>query len=160
MISKEHFDIIAVKLQEMEAFIFDLTNERLNVVLDYTNLSDDDDEENRITNVIITEVCSFFNLNPEIVKSGCRKTEYAKVREYCYYFIKSNTYKSLKRIGRCFSNRDHSTVLKGIQQFESHFETEPIYKQNYFLIQQNINKKIHDNSTTKTNDESPVNQQA
>ncbi|MFA5243686.1 MAG: helix-turn-helix domain-containing protein [Pedobacter sp.] len=61
-------------------------------------------------NSIINVTCSLFNVDPEDVISTNRKRIYTEPRQIAMYFIRNKTNLSFAKIGKIFSDRDHSTV--------------------------------------------------
>jgi len=57
------------------------------------------------------------------MESKTRKREVVESRYLCYYFIKKHTKITLKLIGQKFGNRDHSSVIHGLQTIQDLIET-------------------------------------
>lgn len=67
-----------------------------------------------ITNVadkIKYTVCNYMEQDIKDVESPCRKRDLTIVRQTCMYFLSTKTNLTLKKIGRMFGGRDHSTVI-------------------------------------------------
>ena len=69
--------------------------------------------------VIIEEVCKFYNIEDAALRGQGRTKETAKARQIAMYLIRNMTKLSLKEIGKEFQNRDHTTVLHSIDRIES-----------------------------------------
>ena len=61
--------------------------------------------------VIIDEVCKFYNLEPDLLRGQGRAKDISMARQIAMYQIRRMTNLSLKEIGAEFGGRDHSTVL-------------------------------------------------
>lgn len=68
--------------------------------------------------VIIDEVCKFYDIDPEALRGQSRTKEVSLARQVAMYEIRRLTNLSLKEIGREFDNRDHTTVLHSIERIE------------------------------------------
>ena len=70
------------------------------------------------SDVIIKEVCKFYNIEDSALRGQSRVKDTAVARQVAMYLIRSQTNLSLNDIGREFGNRDHTTVLHAIQRIE------------------------------------------
>ena len=61
--------------------------------------------------VIIDEVCKFYNIEPTILRGQGRSKDIVLARQIAMYQIRRMTNLSLDEIGQEFSGRDHSTVI-------------------------------------------------
>lgn len=70
--------------------------------------------------VIIEEVCKFYNLTPEALRGSSRDKDTVFARQMAMQLIRSmtNPPMSLNEIGRQFGGRDHTTVLHSIEKIE------------------------------------------
>ena len=75
--------------------------------------------------VIIDEVCKFYNINPEVLRGQGKTKDIAIARQIAMYLIRRMTNLSLKEIGKEFENRDHTTVLYSIERIEELVKTSP-----------------------------------
>ena len=75
--------------------------------------------------VIIDEVCKFYNIEPTILRGQGRAKDISMARQMAMYLIRSMTNLSLKDIGKEFDGRDHTTVLHSIERIESLSKTDP-----------------------------------
>ena len=75
--------------------------------------------------VIIDEVCKFYNIEASILRGQGRAKDISLARQMAMYLIRSMTNLSLKDIGKEFDGRDHTTVLHSIERIESLSKTDP-----------------------------------
>ena len=68
--------------------------------------------------VIIDEVCKFYNIEPASLRGQGRSKDISLARHIAMYQIRRMTNLSLKEIGKEFDNRDHTTVLHSIERIE------------------------------------------
>ena len=84
------------------------------VLKDLLNLA-----ENKVTiDLIQTVVCKFFKISKNEMLSPRRSRYLVRPRQTAIYLSKMLTSKSLPEIGRCFSNRDHTTVIHSVKTIE------------------------------------------
>lgn len=76
---------------------------------------------------IIEIVCDYFNLTHEALKGKCRSKELVHARHVIFYFIRRHTSMTLKSTGQLF-NRDHTTVIHGLENLNDIMDTEPVVK--------------------------------
>ena len=75
--------------------------------------------ENKVTiDLIQTIVCQFFKISKNEMLSSRRSRYLVRPRQTAIYLSKQLTSKSLPEIGRCFSNRDHTTVIHAVKTIE------------------------------------------
>ena len=75
--------------------------------------------------VIIDEVCKFYNIDSEALRGQSRTKDTAQARQIAMYQIRRITTLSLKEIGREFEGRDHTTVLHSIERIEKMVKESP-----------------------------------
>ena len=75
--------------------------------------------ENKVTidNIQII-VCKYFKISKNEMLSPRRSRYLVRPRQTAIYLAKMLTSKSLPEIGRCFSNRDHTTVIHSVKTIE------------------------------------------
>ena len=84
------------------------------ILKDLLNMS-----ENKVTiDLIQTVVCKFFKISKNEMLSARRSRYLVRPRQTAIYLAKSLTSKSLPEIGRSFSNRDHTTVIRSVKTIE------------------------------------------
>ncbi|HEX8547422.1 MAG TPA: chromosomal replication initiator protein DnaA [Cytophagaceae bacterium] len=69
-------------------------------------------------------VADYFNVTVENLKAKTRKREIVVARQVSMYFAKEYTNLSLKSIGYCFGNRDHSTVIHALTSVNDMMDTD------------------------------------
>tara|TARA_B100000073_G_scaffold342575_2_gene345865 strand:- start:340 stop:1125 length:786 start_codon:yes stop_codon:yes gene_type:complete len=75
--------------------------------------------ENKVTiDNIQTIVCKYFKISKNEMLSSRRSRYLVRPRQAAIYLAKMLTSKSLPEIGRCFSNRDHTTVIHSVKTIE------------------------------------------
>ena len=91
--------------------------------------------------VIIDEVCKFYNTEPDLLRGQGRTKEISQARQIAMYQIRRMTNLSLKEIGREFDNRDHTTVLHAIERIEKMVKSLPETAEVIKDITANINAR-------------------
>lgn len=91
--------------------------------------------------VIIDEVCKFYNLEPELLRGQGRSKDISLARQIAMYQIRRMTNLSLKEIGQEFNGRDHSTVLNALNRIEGLVKTDPEKAEIIKDITTNINAR-------------------
>ncbi len=90
-------------------------------------------------NLIIGQVCKFYNLDESVLRSTQKNKGTAEARQVAMYLIRKLTNLSLPDIGKEF-NKDHSTVLYAIRKVEVSLKNGDIAMQNNIRdITANIN---------------------
>ena len=75
--------------------------------------------ENKVSiDGIQTMVCKYFKISKNEMLSSRRSRYLVRPRQTAIYLAKMLTSKSLPEIGRCFSNRDHTTVIHSVKTIE------------------------------------------
>lgn len=75
--------------------------------------------------------CRFFGYGEDIVRSKCRKNEHVEIRSFYYKYAYNELKCSYKSIGRVVNNRDHSTVISGINRIDDLMDTDRTYIAKY-----------------------------
>ena len=89
--------------------------------------------------VIIDEVCKFYNMEPATLRGQGRAKDISLARQIAMYQIRRMTNLSLKEIGKEFDNRDHTTVLHSIERIEDLIKVDPEKAEIIKDITSNIN---------------------
>ena len=89
--------------------------------------------------VIIDEVCKFYNIDADALRGQGRTKDISLARQIAMYQIRSMTNLSLKEIGKEFDGRDHTTVLHSIDRIEKMVKEDPEIKEIIKDITANIN---------------------
>ncbi len=75
--------------------------------------------ENKVTiDSIQTIVCKYFKISKNEMLSSRRSRYLVRPRQTAIYLAKMLTSKSLPEIGRCFSNRDHTTIIHSVKTID------------------------------------------
>ena len=91
--------------------------------------------------VIIDEVCKFYNIEPTILRGQGRSKDIVLARQIAMYQIRRMTNLSLDEIGQEFSGRDHSTVIHSIRQIEESIQSDSEKAEIVKDITANINSR-------------------
>ena len=91
--------------------------------------------------VIIDEVCKFYNIDADSLRGQSRTKEVSLARQIAMYQIRSMTNLSLKEIGREFEGRDHTTVIHSIERIEKLIKSDPEIKEIIKDLNTNINSR-------------------
>ena len=91
--------------------------------------------------VIIDEVCKFYNTESDLLRGQGRTKDISLARQIAMYQIRRMTNLSLKEIGREFENRDHTTVLHAIERIEKMVKEQPETAEIIKDITANINAR-------------------
>lgn len=91
--------------------------------------------------VIIDEVCKYYNLEQSILRGQGRAKELSMARQIAMYMIRNMTNLSLKDIGREFDNRDHTTVLHSIDRITDLIKTDADKSEIIKDITANVNSR-------------------
>ncbi len=75
-------------------------------------------EKNVTIDNIQTIVCKYFKISKNEMLSSRRSRYLVRPRQTAIFLAKMLTSKSLPEIGRCFSNRDHTTVIHSVKTIE------------------------------------------
>ena len=89
--------------------------------------------------VIIDEVCKYYNIEPAILRGQGRAKDISLARQIAMYLIRRMTNLSLKEIGKEFDGRDHTTVLHSIERIEDLAKSDPEKSEVIKDITANIN---------------------
>ena len=89
--------------------------------------------------VIIDEVCKYYNIEPAILRGQGRAKDISLARQIAMYLIRRMTNLSLKEIGKEFDGRDHTTVLHSIERIEDLAKNDPEKSEVIKDITANIN---------------------
>ena len=91
--------------------------------------------------VIIDEVCKFYNIEPATLRGQGRSKDISLARQIAMYLIRQMVGTSLKDIGKEFDNRDHSTVLNSLTRIERLMKNDPEKAEIVKDITTNINNR-------------------
>ncbi len=91
--------------------------------------------------VIISYICKYFNLEPDMLRGQSRGRELVNGRQIAMYLIRRMTNLSLVDIGKEFGGRDHTTVLHSLDKVEKQMRSDPAFAEVVKEITTNINSK-------------------
>lgn len=91
--------------------------------------------------VIIEEVCKFYNIENDALRGQGRTKDTALARQIAMYQIRRMTNLSLKEIGKEFEGRDHTTVMHSIDRVEKLIKTNPEVAEIIKDLNANINAR-------------------
>ena len=98
------------------------------------------DEKKIITpEYIISVVAEHFNLTPGDLSGNKRNSKVVVPRQIAMYLCRDIIDTSLKMIGKVLGNRDHTTVMHGIEKIEKELETENNLKNTVDILKKKIN---------------------
>ena len=89
--------------------------------------------------VIIREVCKYYNIEESALRGQSRVKDTATARQIAMFLIRAQTKLSLHEIGREFDNRDHTTVLHAIKRVEQRMKEDNSLTEIVKDIKSNIN---------------------
>ncbi len=94
------------------------------------------------SDIIIREVCKFYNIDERSLRGQSRVKDTAVARQVAMFLIRSQTNLSLNDIGREFDNRDHTTVLHAIKRVEERMKSDADLTEIVKDIKANINTQF------------------
>ena len=98
------------------------------------------DEKKIITpEYIISVVAEHFNLTPSDLSGNKRNSKVVVPRQIAMYLCRDIIDTSLKMIGKVLGNRDHTTVMHGIEKIEKELETDNNLKNTVDILKKKIN---------------------
>lgn len=98
------------------------------------------DEKKIITpEYIISVVAEHFNLTPGDLSGNKRNSKVVVPRQITMYLCRDIIDTSLKMIGKVLGNRDHTTVMHGIEKIEKELETDNNLKNTVDILKKKIN---------------------
>lgn len=86
-------------------------------------------DPNHRIGVAIAKVCRHFDISSNTLKSKSRKKELVWARCILIHFLRQNTAFSLQKIGKLVGNRDHSTVIYQLEQYDDLLKYDRPFKQ-------------------------------
>ncbi len=85
---------------------------------------------------IVETVASFFNLEPEDLKTGSRSREVLVPRQIAMYLMREETETPFIQISSYFGKRDHTTAMHSYEKIEGLVETDNQMRQEVLTIRQ------------------------
>lgn len=98
------------------------------------------DEKKVITpEYIISMVAEHYNVTTTELCGSKRSSKVVVPRQVAMYLCREITSTPLKNIGKCLGNRDHTTVMHGIEKIEKEINTDDNLKNNLDILKKKIN---------------------
>ncbi|HEY0071459.1 MAG TPA: chromosomal replication initiator protein DnaA [Chloroflexia bacterium] len=85
---------------------------------------------------IVETVSSFFNLEPEDLKTGSRSREVLVPRQIAMYLMREETETPFIQIAAYFGKRDHTTAMHSYEKIEGLIETDNQMRQDVLTVRQ------------------------
>ena len=89
--------------------------------------------------IIVNVVCDHYGIQPSDIVSSKRNKEIAYPRQIIMYLCRNMTDVSLQEIGKRLGNRDHSTVLHGVEKIDEDLKNNETLKSNMEILKKKIN---------------------
>ncbi len=74
-------------------------------------------------------VCTFYGVEPAMVRSKSRKREHSEPRQVCMMLIKRHKKITDSQVGDYYGKRDHASIIAAANRIEDLMETEKELKQ-------------------------------
>lgn len=132
-------------LEEFEAQVSMLLG--VNVKLKITRMTDPNESDPVAERILITNVkravCAVFDINQDQLTSQTKTQQLSDARFIAYKVIKDKLPKtSLKTIGAAFGDRDHTTVIHGLQTFKKYHDTEEAFRKQYSKVVETLKEYV------------------
>ena len=85
-------------------------------------------------------VCDYFKISVNDIDSNSRKAQFVYARQIIMYILKNTYNLSLKSIGSHLGNKDHTTVLHGIDKIDVSLRTNPMIKTDVDFLLKKLEK--------------------
>jgi chromosomal replication initiator protein len=89
---------------------------------------------------VIKGVVRFFHVTEEDLKGRRRNKDIVRPRQVAMYLARKETQASLPEIGAALGNRDHTTVMYGIQKIEGQIEQDSTLRREIVAIQEQLHQ--------------------
>lgn len=93
--------------------------------------------------IIIKEVCKYFDKPIELVQLKSRKREVVQLRQICMYFAKQFTNYSLETISYDVGNKDHVTCLHSVKTISNLIEVDIQIRTDIENLEKEIKLKLY-----------------
>jgi chromosomal replication initiator protein len=87
---------------------------------------------------VITAVCNYYNVSLEALSGSSRSRTISLPRQIAMYLARTETEASLPQIGIHMGNRDHTTIMYGVEKISSLMETDAITRREMLEIKANL----------------------
>lgn len=115
----------------------DITIESLAGLIDSNDASGEVSEK-RIINI----VAAYYNLTPTQIIGNSHIKQITNARHVCMYLARDLLDMPFSAIGKSFGNKDHSTVMSGVQKVEKLLKTDQATKDTINTLKAKITKKV------------------
>lgn len=88
--------------------------------------------------LIESEVCRYYQLEPELIQTRSKKQEVAHARQIAMYLSKKYTDSSYARIGELLGKRNHATVIHACKTVNDWIETDKRLRDDIQLIEKKL----------------------
>lgn len=113
----------------------DLTKESANSIINQI----DQTKQSRITpNTVIKEVGKYYGVTMKEIKGQRRLKTLVLPRQVCMYLLRNMVEMGYQSIGEVLGNRDHSTVLHGVDKLENILKTNTKFSKELEQIKSNV----------------------
>jgi chromosomal replication initiator protein len=92
------------------------------------------------TDQVIKGVVRFYHVTEEALKGRKRNRDIVRPRQVAMYLARKETQASLPEIGAALGNRDHTTVMYGIQKMEGQIEQDSTLRREIVAIQEQLHQ--------------------
>ena len=90
-------------------------------------------------NKVIDIVCEFYNLQPSVLSTKIRKREVVHTRQIIMYIFREHLNLSYSFIGKCFGDRDHTTVMHGCEKIQKGLQENSIIQKEFNVLMKKLN---------------------
>lgn len=87
---------------------------------------------------VIAAVTRFYNISEQDLRGRQRKRDIVLPRHVAMYILRAESDASLVDIGRSLGNRDHTTVLHGIEKIEQELEHDTQLRAQVMAIRESL----------------------
>ena len=88
---------------------------------------------------VIDIVCEFYSLKPDILSTKIRKREVVHARQIIMYIFREHLNLSYSFIGKCFGDRDHTTVMHGCEKIQRGLQESSIIQKEFDALVKKLN---------------------
>lgn len=81
-------------------------------------------------------------LTQQSFTKGAKRQEVATARDCAMKLVRENSNLTLKGVGSCFANRDHTTVKCGIQRIQDLIDTDKNFKEYYLKLEGQVKNLV------------------
>lgn len=93
-------------------------------------------QKNFTPEAVIEVVADFYSMSPEDLKGRSRSQKVVKPRHIAMYLARQETDASLPQIGKALGDRDHTTVLYGVEKIRDQTESDEMLRREVLAIRE------------------------